>query len=64
MIKKPISSFQYILEEEEMTMIVKCLNYCKHRLTKHQNKGIHKILSNQEVGAMCDLIDEVEFKEF
>lgn len=64
MIKKSISSYEYVLTEPEMDMIVKCLNYCKHRLIKHNNKGIHKVLSTGEKGKLFELIDEVEFKEF
>jgi len=31
---------EYILTEEEIKLIRECLNYCFHRLDKHDNSGI------------------------
>ena len=36
---------RYILSEEEAKLVKQCLDYCSHRLIKHEFSGIQKVVS-------------------
>ena len=52
--KKFVSIKTYTLTEEEANVVKVCLQYCYHRLTSHNNKGIHKMTTYKDVGALLD----------
>jgi len=46
---KKIITTEYILTKEEMSVISRCLVYCRHRLKEHTNSGIAKCVKLEQV---------------
>lgn len=40
--KKEVKTIEYVLESVDVLIIRQALEYCYHRLTKHNNSGIEK----------------------
>lgn len=42
--KRNITKIEIALEEHEARMVMHCLDYCHHRLTKHKAKGLKDLV--------------------
>lgn len=40
---------EVILSEKEAELILKCLRYCKHRLTRHSESGIKYTINRDDL---------------
>jgi len=40
---------KWVLNEREIRLIKKCLDYCFHRISKHENSGISKVARKGEI---------------
>lgn len=56
--KQKIETYQYILDSDEMSTVIKALQYAKHRITKHPNCGA-KTMSLEKIEK---LLAEFDFK--
>jgi hypothetical protein len=51
--KTKICQYEYILNEDEAELIIKCLLYCRHRLIKHKQSGLSNVI---EVDRVIELL--------
>ena len=55
--KQKINSYEYIINEEQMRVFLKALQYCRHRVVEHNSMGA---LSVGNVSYLQTIINEIE----
>ncbi len=49
---KMIETNEFIIDERDARIIIECLNYCAHRLTKHGKCGIRGMVSLDKINKL------------
>ena len=57
---KLIRTTQIIIEDSEVSMIIKCLKYCQHRLNDHGMTGIERALTESQRENLYKMIAEID----
>lgn len=60
MIKKTISTTQYILEPQDIKTVIDALHYARHRITKHPTCGA-KVMNLNEIERLLREFADFQF---
>lgn len=54
--KVPVTSFEYVFNKEEVSVLKDCLDYCYHRATKHPKSGILRVQNPVTIQKLKDQV--------
>jgi len=58
---KQTTTKEFVLDQKEATLVKSCLDYCWHRLVRHNNSGIEGIVHFDDVDKLRKGLDTYSF---